>query len=744
LAGQSRRSRGWLALGMVAALIATLFNPLSALADTDLVVGGQARISYANGDDVRLRDEPSFGGTLIRYLPEGTVLDVVDGPITDGDGNIWYQLSFEGDTGYMVSDYLALDNGAAPRSTNGSPGAVIGSALIAGTNNDGVRCRTSPSIEGAVVTVVPEGAIVDLIGAAESGWQPINCAGTAGYVSADYVSYDFSGSSDFGAAQATGQATVSGTNGDGVRCRTSASTSSGIITILAEGSVVSLRGDAEAGWQPVVCAGSNGYASAEYISFDGGAGGGDDAGVGSDATGSMIVTGTNGDGVRCRTQASLDGSIITVLAEGTQVSTRGSQKGDWMPVICAGTNGWASAQYLGSGGGGDDGGGGGNGDTAVVTGTGGGLRCRAEAGYNGAVLTVLSDGTSVELRGGVQGDWQPVVCQGTNGFVFSGYLDYDGSGGGDGGGDEGGDSNSSLQAGDAAVVSGTNGDGVRLRSSASLNGSIIMVVSEGQGVSVISGSTGNWVAVSYSGTSGFIHMDYLTAGGGGDDGGDDGGDRSGGLEVGDHAKALSDLNLRYDPSMSGGVAAVAPSGTVVEITGGVSNGYYAVDWDGLAGYMHSDYLSWTDAKLSARGGSGDEPDPDDGDGGGADPNPSGSGIVDYAMQYLGYPYVWATHGPSSFDCSGFTYWVILNTLGIDISPGTSAQINHGTPISRSSIQPGDLVFFQNTYTWGLSHVGIYIGNGKFIHAENESTGVVISDLGSSYYSSRWYGARRIG
>ena len=113
------------------------------------------------------------------------------------------------------------------------------------------------------------------------------------------------------------------------------------------------------------------------------------------------------------------------------------------------------------------------------------------------------------------------------------------------------------------------------------------------------------------------------------------------------------------------------------------------------------------------------------------------------MQYLGYPYVWATHGPSSFDCSGFTYWVILNTLGVNISPGTSAQINYGTPVSRSALQPGDLVFFQNTYTWGLSHVGIYIGNGKFIHAENESTGVVISDLSSQYYSSRWYGARRI-
>jgi cell wall-associated NlpC family hydrolase/SH3-like domain-containing protein len=721
----------------VAILVATFFNPLSALADTNLVIGGQARISYANGDDVRLRDAPSYQGTLIRFLPEGTVLDVVDGPITDDSGNIWYQLTFEGDTGYIVSDYLALDNGAAPRTSNAGPGTVVGSALIAGTNNDGVRCRTAPSTAGAVIAVVPEGAIVDLIGAAESGWQPINCASAAGYVSTEFVSYDFSSGADFGTAQATGQATVAGTNGDGVNCRTSATTSAAVITTLAEGSVVSLRGDAQGGWQPVVCAGSNGYVSTQFVSYDGGSGGSEDLAVGSDATGSVVVTGTNGDGVRCRTRASLDSAIIAVLSEGTTVSTRGSAKNGFTPVICAGTNGWASSQYLGSGGGGTSGGG--NGDTAVVTGTGGGLRCRAEAGYNGAVLTVLSDGTSVELRGSAQGDWQPVVCQGQNGFVFSGYLDYDGNGGG-GGNSDGGGSNSSFQPGDSAHVAGTNGDGVRLRSSGSFNGSIVMVVSEGQTVSVINGSTGDWVAVSYKGTSGFIHMDYLAAGSGDGGSNDGGGGGGGGLSEGDHAVTLADLNLRYDPSMSGGVAAVAPAGTVVEITGGKSSGFYAVDWDGLSGYMHSDYLSLTDKGLTKRGGSGEDP----GDGGGSTPTPTGNGIVDYAMQYLGYPYVWATHGPSSFDCSGFTYWVILNTLGIDISPGTSAQINHGTPISRSALQPGDLVFFQNTYTWGLSHVGIYIGGGKFIHAENETTGVVISDLGSSYYSSRWYGARRIG
>jgi cell wall-associated NlpC family hydrolase len=82
-------------------------------------------------------------------------------------------------------------------------------------------------------------------------------------------------------------------------------------------------------------------------------------------------------------------------------------------------------------------------------------------------------------------------------------------------------------------------------------------------------------------------------------------------------------------------------------------------------------------------------------------------------------------------------------MGVNIGYGTWTQVSAGTRVSRDNLQPGDLVFFQNTYTAGLSHVGLYIGNGQFIHAENENTGVRISDLNSTYYGSRWYGAVRL-
>jgi cell wall-associated NlpC family hydrolase len=370
-----------------------------------------------------------------------------------------------------------------------------------------------------------------------------------------------------------------------------------------------------------------------------------------------------------------------------------------------------------------------------------------------SVITVLSHGSTVSLRGSASNGWQPVSCGGQAGFVSAQYLNYGGTSGGDtSGGDTsgGGTSGGGTASGTALVVTGTGGGGVRLRSSGSLSGSILAIVPEGGSVTARNGSTSGWTAVTYNGTNGFISSDYLSKNGSSDGGSTPGGGTSGGsnsgsgLSNGSHAAATDNLNLRYSASFSSGVAAVAPSGTVVLITGSASNGFYPVDWDGLKGYMSGDYLTKTSAALSERGGSGTPGSSNGGSpGGSSSGGASGNAIVDYAMRYLGYPYVWATHGPSSFDCSGFTYWVVLNTLGINISPGTSAQINYGTPVSRSSLQPGDLVFFQNTYTWGLSHVGIYIGNGKFIHAENESTGVVISDLSSQYYSSRWYGARRV-
>jgi cell wall-associated NlpC family hydrolase len=121
---------------------------------------------------------------------------------------------------------------------------------------------------------------------------------------------------------------------------------------------------------------------------------------------------------------------------------------------------------------------------------------------------------------------------------------------------------------------------------------------------------------------------------------------------------------------------------------------------------------------------------------------TGDQIAYFALQYQGYPYVYAEEGPWAFDCSGFTMFVINHTLGLNVPHDIKKQFAMGQPVNWDALQPGDLVFFANTIEPGLSHDGIYIGGGKFVHAENEGAGVKVSELDDPYYASRWYGAVR--
>jgi cell wall-associated NlpC family hydrolase len=120
----------------------------------------------------------------------------------------------------------------------------------------------------------------------------------------------------------------------------------------------------------------------------------------------------------------------------------------------------------------------------------------------------------------------------------------------------------------------------------------------------------------------------------------------------------------------------------------------------------------------------------------------GSAVVSAAMKYLGARYVFGGTSPAGFDCSGFV-WYVHKALGKSVSRGLWGQLNGGPRIALSALQPGDTVFFANTYMPGLSHAGIYIGGGRFIHASDESSGVKISSLSDSYWGPRYIGASRL-
>jgi cell wall-associated NlpC family hydrolase len=115
------------------------------------------------------------------------------------------------------------------------------------------------------------------------------------------------------------------------------------------------------------------------------------------------------------------------------------------------------------------------------------------------------------------------------------------------------------------------------------------------------------------------------------------------------------------------------------------------------------------------------------------------GVVGIAMQYLGVPYVWGGESPSGFDCSGLVAYVYAQ-VGISLPHSTYAQWAYGNAVSvsRSQLEPGDLVFF-----YGLGHVGIYVGGGNFIHAPHTGSVVRIDSLNGAGYSSAYVGAKRI-
>lgn len=122
---------------------------------------------------------------------------------------------------------------------------------------------------------------------------------------------------------------------------------------------------------------------------------------------------------------------------------------------------------------------------------------------------------------------------------------------------------------------------------------------------------------------------------------------------------------------------------------------------------------------------------------------SGNDVVKEAQKYKGAKYVWGGASPKGFDCSGFTWYVYDKAIGIDISRSVTEQFKVGKSVKNGSWKAGDIVFFKNTAEKGISHCGIYISGNKFIHAENEKTGVVISILDSGYYKDHYAGARRI-
>ena len=212
------------------------------------------------------------------------------------------------------------------------------------------------------------------------------------------------------------------------------------------------------------------------------------------------------------------------------------------------------------------------------------------------------------------------------------------------------------------------------------------------------------------------------------------------------------LNIRKEPTTSSEAIHSLSFNSKIKITGEI-DGWYRIDYNNQIGYVSQKYVS--DTKLPANTSRGDvdrtistysEPSEETTEENTREASTSsseGKEVVEFAKKYLGYKYVAGGSSPSTgFDCSGFTTYVFRN-FGVSLNRSSKDQIKNGTAVSKSNLQPGDIVIFKNQGKTAIGHVGIFIGNGNFIHAANKKEGVVITALSSSYYSQRYVGARRV-
>ena len=291
----------------------------------------------------------------------------------------------------------------------------------------------------------------------------------------------------------------------------------------------------------------------------------------------------------------------------------------------------------------------------------------------------------------------------------------------------------SIQA--LGAVSGT---GVRMRSGAGTNYDILKTLDKGTIVE-LTAVEGDWYRISYEGQRGYVSAQYITRY-----------DTASGLNAA--GKVTADvLNIRAAARSGSTSLGTVTYGTVIAVTGIETGGWFAVTYNGVSGYVASQYvLICSPSSISAPADTTDTPaetpaetpseTPAEAP---VAPTVSSSEIVSIAQQYLGTPYVYGGSSPSGFDCSGFTMYVFAQ-VGIKLPHGATSQLSYGTEVSRSGLQPGDLVFFQD-YGAVASHVGIYIGGDQFIHASSSSGNsrcVTISSLTETYYANHYLTARR--
>ena len=401
------------------------------------------------------------------------------------------------------------------------------------------------------------------------------------------------------------------------------------------------------------------------------------------------------------------------------------------------------------------------------------LNLRSEASTDSSIVKLLNQGEELDVISD-EGDWLRVSSDGTEGYVSKDYVQVN---------EETVNTTpetptetptqtpttenpSETGTGTAVVTSRVNQD-TQIRILPLINSNVLENISSGATVTIIT-STNKWTFVETDTISGWILNSALEENttstsdnqttGNTDNGNTNNTSSS---ENNDTTNQSSDtmydtavtkyingssVYIRNEPSTDASIVISLIRNTDVTVTG--ENGdWYKVKYGDFEGYIFKELLSDEQTEQTNRHMPlAETTNLQENIEQTSNSNESSLGqeIVEYAKQYLGYPYVYGGAGSSSFDCSGFTMYVYKN-FGYSLSHSARAQSKMGTYVEKENLQPGDLVFFLDYETMDdIGHCGIYIGDGNFIHASS-GTGycVKISTLLSGSYDRRYATARRL-
>ncbi len=340
--------------------------------------------------------------------------------------------------------------------------------------------------------------------------------------------------------------------------------------------------------------------------------------------------------------------------------------------------------------------------TGVIAITSGTLNLRALPDVNSEVVATFENGTEIEVIG-FEDDFFTVNHNGEKRYISKNFV--------------------SLKTSDGVVT--TNGVNIR---TAPETGGVIAVANSGD-VLTTTGYENGWYQIDINGEVGYISSSYLT---------DDLSSFLGGFsqeslvneapEISTYGLVTaSGVNLRSDMNTDSNVLTVLGEGAVVDVEQ-TSEEWIEVSYANQTGYISSDYLEVNVGEKPATSTVGDE-------------------LITYAQQFIGTPYLWGgTNLNSGVDCSGFTQSV-FSAFGVPINRIAVDQYSNGYRVSKDELIAGDLVFFDTSggNNGEITHVGIYMGDGNFIHSSSSSSGigVTISPLSKNYYVNAYVGATRV-